>query len=202
MKPDMMTAEQIGDILAKAAAFDQRIVGEADIFAWMEAIGDLSYVDALAAVTRHYRESADRLMASHVREQVRAIRNDRAAQRHSDALALPSRFEPDQIRDARVRAGVAQLAHQLSLPAADADDPRQRAIARARRERRDAGRDEPPARRRRHSGQPIDITKVPGPTWSTPAAREHASVAALHAAGRDCGQPGCTRHNRPTEEQP
>lgn len=188
----MMTPTEVSQVLAKAAAFDQRTVGEADIFAWMEAVGDVDLDDALAAVTRHYRESTDFLRPAHLREQVRAIRNERAAQRHSEALELPSRFEADDIRDARLRAGVAQLAQVLAVPARDADDPRERAIARARRERRDSGRELPPPRAKRQ-GKAIDLSKVAGPAWSDAAVRELESVTALHSAGRACGKSTCSR---------
>lgn len=62
-----MTPADIARVLAKAAAFDQRTVGEADILAWYDAIGDLDPTDALEAVSRHYRESTDRLMPAHIR---------------------------------------------------------------------------------------------------------------------------------------
>lgn len=103
-----MTPSEVGQVLAKVAAFDRRTVGETDILAWLEAIGDLPLEDALAAVTRHYRESDQWLKPSHVRDQVTAIRNERASQRHSEALALPSRFETDVTRDITVRQGVAR----------------------------------------------------------------------------------------------
>jgi hypothetical protein len=103
-----MNATDVGRVLAKAAAFDQRKVGQSDVLAWLEAIGHLPVNDALAAVTRHYQESSDRLQPAHVIEQVRAIRNDRAGQAHSEALSIPSRFETDVTRDITVSAGVAR----------------------------------------------------------------------------------------------
>lgn len=103
-----MTPSEVGQVLAKAAAFDRRTVGEVDILAWLEAIGDLPLEDALAAVTRHYRESDTWLKPSHIRDQVIAIRNERASRQHSEALELPSRFETDVTRDINLKAGVAQ----------------------------------------------------------------------------------------------
>lgn len=61
-----MTKSEVALILAKAAAFDARTVGEADIEAWHECIGDLDFTDAMEAVTSHYRHSSDRLMPSHL----------------------------------------------------------------------------------------------------------------------------------------
>lgn len=66
-----MTPGDIARVLAKAAAFDQRTVGAADVAAWHEAVGDLEVGDALAAVTRHYSASTQRIMPVHVRDIVR-----------------------------------------------------------------------------------------------------------------------------------
>lgn len=187
-----MNARDVSQVLAKAAAFDNRTIGEAEILVWLEAIGDLPLEDALTAVTRHYRESTEWLKPVHVREQVLAIRNERAKSRHHEVLELPSRFEPDEIRDARVRAGVTQLAKLLAVPTVDSDDPRARAIARARQER--GGRPIPGADRRKPpAGKPIDLSKIPGPAWSDPAVRERVAIQELHAADRPCGRLACSK---------
>lgn len=81
-----MNYAEMGRVLAKASVFDFRTVAEADVMAWHEACGDLDVDDALAAVTRWYRDRSDRLMPSHLREAVKLVRADRA-------------------RDARVQAG-------------------------------------------------------------------------------------------------
>jgi hypothetical protein len=50
-------------VLGKAAAFDARTVGEADVEAWLECIGDeLDFQTAMERVTEHYRTSTQRLM--------------------------------------------------------------------------------------------------------------------------------------------
>jgi hypothetical protein len=72
-----MTPTDISKILAKAAAFDQRTVGDADILAWLEALGDLDPADALAAVTCHYQRSEERLKPVHVIAGVAEIRRER-----------------------------------------------------------------------------------------------------------------------------
>jgi len=77
------------EVLAKAAAFDSRTVGEGDILAWAEAIGDLDIDDALAAVTRHYRDSADWLKPVHVRRHVQAIARERARTAITAAATAP-----------------------------------------------------------------------------------------------------------------
>lgn len=72
-----MTPGDVGRVLAKAAAFDQRTVGEADVLAWAEVIGDLDAADALEAVSRHYGETDRRLMPVHIRDQARRVRLER-----------------------------------------------------------------------------------------------------------------------------
>jgi hypothetical protein len=72
-----VNAEEMGELLASAAIYDNRTVGDADILAWMRAIGDLPYGDADAAVAAHYGETTDRLMPAHVRTRVRSARRDR-----------------------------------------------------------------------------------------------------------------------------
>lgn len=80
-------------ILAKAAAYDQRTIGEADAMAWFEALSDLDAADALEAVTRHYRGSTERLMPAHVRVLVAGIV---AEQRHA---AFEERREAERCRE-------------------------------------------------------------------------------------------------------
>jgi hypothetical protein len=104
-----VTPEDVIDVLAKAAAFDQRTVGQADILAWHEIVHRLEREDALEAVTRHYAESRERLMPADVIRHARAAREDRRRRElsHSAVRALPSRFEADLERDVRVKEGVA-----------------------------------------------------------------------------------------------
>jgi len=73
-----MTADDIGRVLAKAAAFDRRTVGEGDILAWFDAIGDVDPEDALEAVTAHYRQTDAWLMPAHVLRHVEQTRRERA----------------------------------------------------------------------------------------------------------------------------
>ncbi len=75
-----MNATEMGKLLGFAAVFDNRTVGDADIIAWLEAIGDLPFSDARAAVAAHYRNEPDRrLMPAHVLQGVKAMRRDRLA---------------------------------------------------------------------------------------------------------------------------
>lgn len=104
-----MTPADTARVLAKAAAYDQRTVGHADVLAWHEALGDLDPTDALTAVTRHYRDNTDRLMPAHIRRNVTTIRAERRTAQHSEPLALPSRFEDDPDRAERIARGLAQV---------------------------------------------------------------------------------------------
>lgn len=116
-----MTPEEIGRILAAAAARDNRTVGVTDVMAWREDIGDLDYRDALAAVSRHYRESTDRLMPAHVRRLVAQIERDRwrAAElrRYQEVAAsiaaLTPAAPPTRDRKAEVDALIAELRDRL-----------------------------------------------------------------------------------------
>jgi hypothetical protein len=104
-----MTRGDIARVLAAAAARDNRSVGDADILAWHQDIGDLEFTDALEAVSMHYRESTDRIMPAHVRQLAKRIRDERRrVEQHHEVRALPSRFEDDVTRNVRVREGVAQ----------------------------------------------------------------------------------------------
>jgi hypothetical protein len=80
---------QTAEVLAKAALFDFRTVGENDVMAWWEVVSDLDYADSMAAVSRWYRDRSDRLMPSHLREAVALLQAERArAQRLAQAEAL------------------------------------------------------------------------------------------------------------------
>lgn len=72
-----MTPGDTARILTKAAAYDNRTIGEADIAAWHEIIGYLDVRDCLAAVTAHYAEQRDRAMPADIRRLAIGIRDDR-----------------------------------------------------------------------------------------------------------------------------
>lgn len=111
-----MTPEDVVDVLTKAAAFDQRTVGEADVLAWHEVLYRVDREDALAAVTRHYTDSRDRIMPADVVRLARVVKDERqrAIARH-EVRALPSRFEDDVTRDIRVKEGVAQCRDVVAI---------------------------------------------------------------------------------------
>jgi hypothetical protein len=69
-----MNLQETAAVLAKAAAYDNRNVGEANVRAWHEALGDLALADCLAAVAQHHRTSTDYLMPAHIRRLVEEAR--------------------------------------------------------------------------------------------------------------------------------
>ena len=94
-----MNRNDILDVLTLIAAYDHRTVGEADVIAWKETIGELPREPALKAVTEFRREQpGEWLEAGHIYQRVRAkIRDDLAR-------------EPDALREARQAALEAKVA--------------------------------------------------------------------------------------------
>lgn len=114
-----MTPQEVAAVLAAAALRDNRTVGPADVMAWLQDIGDLDPADALAAVSRHYRDSTERLMPAHVRRLAKAIRAERREAEHHEIRALPGRFETDDDRALRIKTGVAHCRDVLGALMAD-----------------------------------------------------------------------------------
>jgi hypothetical protein len=118
-----MNLEEITAVLGKAAAIDNRTIGEANVLAWHEIIGHLDVRDALAAVTRHRIEAPDvYLQPGHVlrlAEKVRQERQDREREQEQryalDAYAATA--GPLTDRSAEIRAFVSQI--RSVLPAGD-----------------------------------------------------------------------------------
>lgn len=149
-----MTPDQTATVLAKCAAVDQRTIGRADVLAWHELVGHLDHADALEAVKRWYGTHRDRIMPSDLLDEAKAIRKERDEQQHHPVRELPSKFEQDVARDRRIGDGMsavrpilraiqARLHDQRSIesgPPSPEDETRQRAIERARRDRREWSR--------------------------------------------------------------
>ena len=72
-----MNAEETGRVLAKCASYDRRKIGDADVIAWFQVLGDLPYDDCIAAVIGHYSDTTDWIMPAHVRRRVRDMRDQR-----------------------------------------------------------------------------------------------------------------------------
>lgn len=138
-------------ILAAAAARDLRTVGEADVLAWHEDLEDVTYPEAREALKRYYRDHTERIMPAHIRGLVRIIRDEQRRQSGHEVRALPSRFEDDHTRDERVNRGAEMCREALAAALqpkpeeepeqlSPSDEIRQKALERARAERKDAGR--------------------------------------------------------------
>ena len=118
-----MTPQEVAAVLAAAALRDNRTVGTLDVLAWHQDIGDLDPRDALDAVSRHYRETAERLMPVHVRRLAHEIererhRAEREARERREQLAIeadPTRRD----RSEETRALIREL--RDSLPEGDPD---------------------------------------------------------------------------------
>lgn len=109
-----MTLEETIDLLAVAAAFDRRTVGEGDALAWQAAIGDLDFADSHAAVVAHYRDSTDWIMPGHVRQRVKAMRADRIGRGIPAAPPPELTDEPGRYRQA-IRAEVTRIANGMDV---------------------------------------------------------------------------------------
>ena len=72
-----MNAAEVSRLLAKCASHDRRKIGEADVIAWLEVLGDLRYADCEQAVIGHYAQTADWSMPAHVRQRVLELRHER-----------------------------------------------------------------------------------------------------------------------------
>lgn len=187
-----MTPNDIGQLLAKAAAFDQRTVGDVDVMAWFEAIGDLDTADALTAVSRYYGTvTGRRLMPSDVRMLADEIRRERHRAKRlaiEAAAAHPADDRPLTDRRPEIRAFVAEIRDALPDSGPDVLRPRAahwRQEHAVHRDRPDAtpNPDYDPA-----LGTPVDWQRPAGKPepawWEDPAARERHAVEELARAGR------------------
>lgn len=106
-----MNKSQVSALLTLAAAYDRRTIGEADVEAWHDALGDLSYDDAQAVIKGHYRVSNDWLMPSTIRAGVRKIRADRLDR--AGPLAPPPDLTPVETIEwlRRTRRAIADGTH-------------------------------------------------------------------------------------------
>lgn len=166
-----MTPGDVARVLAAAAARDNRTIGDADVLAWHQDIGDLDYPLALLAVSRHYRQTRERIMPCDVRQHVAELADEQrrerlreqAAQRALEAPPPPPRG-PVRDRSAAVTALVRQVA--TNLPGVEADRIHERARQMARRHK---GRPDTSRARRDRTKPPKD--------WPAPQTDEIAAMA-------------------------
>lgn len=125
-----MNLEEIGVLLAKAAGYDNRTVGQGNILAWHEALADLRLDDCLRAVALHHRSSTEYLMPAHVRrlaQEVRRERQDREieAERHLELEAYATGAGPLTDRSQEIQDFVHQVREVLPDGDVGALHPRQ-----------------------------------------------------------------------------
>lgn len=84
-----MNRSEVAQVLAAAAARDQRTIGEADVLAWHQDLSDVDYGSALLAVSEHYRTSERRLMPVHIRRIVAEFDAEHAAIANPNPLPAP-----------------------------------------------------------------------------------------------------------------
>jgi len=145
-----MNRTEIALLLGAIAARDSRTTGEADVLAWLEDLGDLEFADARAAVSRHFRDSTDRIMPAHIRRIARIIRDERRKGETIRGLP-PNKFELAAAAEppAEIRDFLTEFTSKHEIPDVGIQTPanpppvvdrseeiRQRALARARSERR------------------------------------------------------------------
>lgn len=73
-----MTPDEVVKVLARVQMDDNRQVDRVVVQAWIQEIGHLDFEDALEAVVMHRKSTPAWLMAAHICENVRLIRNRRA----------------------------------------------------------------------------------------------------------------------------
>ena len=120
-----MNLEETGAVLAKAAGFDNRTVGPANVLAWHEALGDLNVHDCLQAVTLHHRASTEYLAAAHIRRYAVDVRRERQqreleAERRGELDAYAAAAGPLTDRKAEIQDFVHQV--RDTLPDGSAED--------------------------------------------------------------------------------
>jgi hypothetical protein len=189
-----MNPVDIASVLAKAAAFDQRTVGQADILAWHEALSDLEPADALAAVTRHYASSEQRIMPVHVRRHATELRRqrrelEREEQQQRALAAYAADAGPLTDRAAEIRAFVGQVRGTLPDGDREALMPRTVAWEREHRayERAAAAEPNPDYDPRMAPVAEWNAGKADAPAgawWADDTARERHAKTLLAEAGR------------------
>jgi hypothetical protein len=133
-----VTPHEIGMVLAKAAIFDQRNVGDSDILAWHEILKEVDVRDALDAVGRHYCDSRERIMPTDILRLIPTMRHARQQQEHpcprcgrvrshepDDSCGGPQAIEagahPPATGKALMREVMAKIADKLAVPDDDLD---------------------------------------------------------------------------------
>jgi len=135
----MMKPSDAARILAVAAVYDRRTVGELDAKAWADALDDLDPAACANAVRRHYRESTAWLMPARVRELVLLMARETRRSAHDDRVfgeieARKENFDPEASRRG---AAEARKAFHAALEAKHAREAAEAERRKAQREKDD-----------------------------------------------------------------
>lgn len=188
-----MNLVETGAVLAKAAGFDNRTVGDANILAWHEVLGDLDVRDCLRAITLHHSDSTEYLMPAHIRRIAEKVRSDRQEiefrdQQHRELEAYRAQAGPLVDRSQDIQDFVHQVRDVLPEGSIEALHPR-----------REFWRREHQAYQRQITAEPnpdFDPAMEPigtweaskqepaGAWWEDDAKREASAVEILAKAGR------------------
>lgn len=97
-----MIASETALVLAVAAAFDARTIGDGDVAAWHSALYDLDFGACREAVIAHYRRSDDRITPA----QIRHLTNPDAANKRVPAPPENIAANPHEWRKRVSQAGI------------------------------------------------------------------------------------------------
>lgn len=81
-----MTPAEAAKVLAVAAIYDRRTIGQIEAREWALALDDLDPRECAEAIREHYRTSTVWLMPGHVRDRVKAARRTAIERRHTDQV--------------------------------------------------------------------------------------------------------------------
>lgn len=126
-----MTPGDCARVLAAAAARDLRTIGEFDVMAWQQDIGDLDYTDALESVSRHYRQTRDRIMPADIRalcdtidrERRKAVRQEAERRAIATEANVQRRDRSTEVATLADTAAARWTSAPLALPSRFEDDP-------------------------------------------------------------------------------
>lgn len=109
-----MNTREVQKLLAIAASFDNRNLGDAALLAWMQAAQEArwTYAEAERAIIRHYANTTAFIQPGHITELIRADRRDAMSRRR----ALPGKPPASREHINEVRRW---LAEQLGWPSPD-----------------------------------------------------------------------------------
>jgi len=88
-----MTPEEAGKLLGMCAAYDNRNVDDAALYAWFRVVGDLPYAECESAVIAHYSDSREWIMPADVRKRVKRAQYDA-----EDRGRIKQLLDPDAYR--------------------------------------------------------------------------------------------------------